>query len=217
MPDYGRDLTSLYNEATLLCHIGVPLQDKALLTIRLVQIGIDFYGNYRDGFYQEGVGGHGSGRKLPILFAGALLQDADMLHVGYDYPSERQLNGSYTRFFGEDCQTFYVQQTSASAINWGYGGYSNTNLGMPEFGFSHVHQPENDHVDWLQDSYRRCCTANAWMGGVLCARMMGLVDEWNHQALFDYLDRFAVTEPAGWTRSWSPWVGAMWDQYRPQF
>jgi hypothetical protein len=37
------------------------------------------------------------------------------------------------------------------------------------------------------------------------------VDEWNHPALFDYMDRYAQIEPPGWTRSWSPWCGDMWD------
>ncbi len=217
MPDYGRDFATLYNEAALLCHLNVPLNDKRLLAIRLVQIGSDFHGNVTTGCYWEGVGGHGSGRKLPILFAGALLHDADMLDVGHDYPSERHLNGTYTTHFGEDCQTFYVQQTSATQINWGHGGFTSVHLGLPEFGFSHVHYPVNDNVAWLGDSYRRCCTANAWIGAVLCARMMGLIDEWDHPALFDYTDRFAQTEPSGWTRSWSTWVGHMWDQYRPLY
>ena len=217
MPDYGRDFTSLYNEAALLCHLNLPAVDKRLLLVRLVQIGIDFFGNVENGCSWEGVGGHGSGRKLPILFAGALLHDAGMLAVGENYPSERQLNGTYTTHFGEDCQTFYVQQTSATQINWGYGGYTAASLGMPEFGFSHVHWPSSDNANWTGDSYRRCCTANAWLGGVLCARMMGLIDEWDHQALFDYTDRFAQTEPVGWTRSWSPWVGRMWDLYRASY
>lgn len=217
MPDYGRDFTSVYNEATLLANVNLPMVEKRPLVAKLVQIGIDFFGNVENGCYWEGVGGHGSGRKLPILFAGALLHDADMLDVGHDYPSVRNLNGTYTTHFGEDCQTFYVQQTSSSQINWGYGGYIGSDIGIPEFGFSHVHSPNSDDKTWQGDPYRRCCTANAWIGGVLCARMMGLVDEWDHPALFDYMDRFTTTEPAGWTRSWSAWCGRMWDLYRPQY
>ncbi len=217
MPDYGRDLASDFNEAALLCHTALPLLDKQELATRLVQIGIDFFGNVEGGAFWQGVGGHGSGRKLPILFAGALLGNRGMLDVGVDYVSERNLNGTSTSYFGEDCQTFYVQQTSGSGINWGFGGYDATHIGMPEYGFSHVHYPDNDDVAWASNSYRRCCTANAWMGAVLCARMMGLVDEWNHPALFDYTDRYMQIEPVGWTRSWSPWCGDMWDLYRPQF
>ena len=217
MPDYGRDLAAAYNEAALMCHTAGDLALRQQLAIRLVQIGIDFHGNVEGGAFWAGVGGHGSGRKLPILFAGALLGDVDMLRVGVDYVSGRNLDGSWATFFGEDCQTFYVQQTGPSEINWGHGGYQGSHLGMPEFGFSHTHYPENDDATWTGNSYRQCCTANGWIGAVLCARIMGLVDAWNHPALFDYTDRYAALEPAGWTRSWSPWVGAMWDLYRPQF
>lgn len=217
MPDYGRDFATLYNEAALMCNTNLPLSQKKALAVHLVQIGIDFFGNVQGGAFWEGVGGHGSGRKLPILFAGALLGDREMLSIGVDYPSFRNLNGTCSAHFGEDCQTFYVAQTSATEINWGYGGYGSQHLGMPEFGFSHVHYPVNDVVGWTTNSYRLCCTANAWIGAVLCARMMGLVDEWNHPSLFDYTDRYVTIETSGWTKSWSSWCGDMWDQYRPLY
>lgn len=217
MPDYGRDLASAFNEAALMCNTNAPLADRQALAIRLVQIGIDVHGNKSNGCWWEGSGGHGSGRKFPILFAGALLHDTAMLNTGLAFPSHRTLSGSHTAHFGEDCQTFVVEQTSATQINWGYGGYTATEIGLPEYGFSHVSWPVNDRVSWTADSYRLCCTANAWIGGVLCARMMGLQDAWAHDALFDYMDRFAVTEPDGWTRSWSAWSGRMWDLHRSSF
>ena len=217
MPDYGRDIASLYNEAALMCNTDLPLGEKQMLAIPLVQIGIDFWGNVQGGAFWEGVGGHGSGRKFPILFAGALLGDSQMLAIGTTHPSERQLDGSYTAQFGEDCQTFYVEQTDVNEVNWGFGGYGSTHLGMPEFGFSHVHYPDNDDVAWASNSYRLCCTANAWIGAVLGSHIMGLVDEWNHPALFDYTDRYNSIQLSGWTRSWSPWVGRMWDLHRQNY
>lgn len=213
MPDYGRDFTSLYNEAALLCNSNLPMTERRALAIKLVQIGIDCWGNISNGCRWEGTGGHGSGRKLPILFAGALLRDADMLSVGQQFLSQRFLNGTSTAFFGEDCQTFYVAQTG-STINWGYGGYVTSDIGTPEYGFAHVNWPSNDHKVWLQDSYRRCCTANAWVGGIVVVRAMGLVSAWNHPALFDYMDRYMATEPSGWTRGWSGWCERMWDLHR---
>ncbi|MCA8947999.1 MAG: hypothetical protein KDE27_00760, partial [Planctomycetes bacterium] len=175
MPDYGRDFTAIYNQATLLCNLAVPQQDRELLLIRLVQIGIDFWGNVQNGCYWEGVGGHGSGRKWPILFAGRLLNDAAMLNVGYSHRTYRNPDGTYEVHFGEDGQTFYVAETAPGVYNWGYGGYTAQHVGLPEFGFSHMHWPQSDHEPWGQDPYRRCCTANAWIGGLLCVRIMGLV------------------------------------------
>lgn len=217
MPDYGRDLAAVYNQATLLCNLAVPQQDKRTLVVRLVQIGIDFWGNSKNGGWWDGTGGHGSGRKWPILFAGRMLQDTEMLRVGYSHPTYRNHDGTYEVHFGEDGQTFYVEQTGPNEINWGHGGYTAQHLGMPEYGFSHTHWPAADHEPWMQDPYRRCCTANAWIGGVLCVRVMGLVQAWNHPALFDYMDRFAATEPSGWTREWLPWTGRMWDLHRASF
>lgn len=217
MPDYGRDFASIYNQGTLLCNLAVPQAQKELLLIRLVQIGIDFWGNVKNGCYWEGLGGHGSGRKWPILFAGRLLDDAEMLAVGQNFPSYRLASGSFVQHFGEDAQTFYVGVTGPGQINYGFGGYNSSHIGLPEWGFSHAQQPSSDHEAWLYDSYRRCCTANAWVGSTLCAYVMGLKTAWAHPALFDYMDRFMQTEPQGWTRQWLPWTGRMWDQYRASY
>ncbi|MBM4062708.1 MAG: hypothetical protein FJ265_16665 [Planctomycetes bacterium] len=217
MKDYGRDFTADYAEAALLCNLNLPQADRRTLLIRLVQIGIDFWGNVRGGCKWEGCGGHGSGRKLPVLFAGALLHDAGMLAVGQNYRSYRNANGTWAGFFGEDCQTFFVAETSPGVINFGHGGYTAAQVGMPEWGFSHVDWPNNDRQGWTQDSYRLCCTANAFLGQVLTARIMGLVDEWNHPALFAYMDRYVTIQTSGWTFAWLPWTGNMWRMHRASY
>jgi len=217
MPDYGRDLASLLGEAMLLCNTNLPLAQRALLAQRIVQIGIDDYGVLHAGGRWPGTGGHGSGRKMPILFAGALLRDPAMLGIGQGYVSQRLASGTATTFFGEDCQTFYVAQTGTGVINWGYGDYSPADVGRADWGFAHVDFPQDDHAAWDSSPYRVCCTANAWVGHVLVARMMGLVPAWNHPALFDYTDRYMTTATTPWERAWSPWVAAMWDSYRQQF
>lgn len=216
MPDYGRDLAARYAQGALLCHTNLPLAQKQPLAISLIQIGIDTYGVLQSGGRWPGNGGHGSGRKLMILFAGALLRDPGMLGIG-SYVSQRLANGATSSYFGEDCQTFVVQQTAPGVINFGYGGYTAADIGLPEWGFAHVDAPDRDAKAWDGSPYRGCCTANAWCGDVLCARMMGLMGAWNHQVLFDYTDRFMATQAPGWQRSWEPWVGSMWDLYRAQF
>ncbi|MBL8751860.1 MAG: hypothetical protein JNK15_01060 [Planctomycetes bacterium] len=217
MPDYGRDFTSLYGTGVLMANTNLTNAQKRDLVVRLVQIGIDFHGNVVNGGYWEGVGGQGSGRKFPILFAGKLLGDSTMLAIGTSHPSgyygpSHPNNRSQ---FGEDCQTFYVQQTSAGVYNWGYGGYTSTSNGLAEWGNNHTTWPSNDNSNWTGDPYRRCCTGNAWVGQTLTARIMGLVTTWNHPAYFDYMDRFMQTEAVGqWTRSWDTWQASMWDTYR---
>jgi len=120
--------------------------------------------------------------------------------------------------FGEDSQTFYVEQTSPGVYNWGHGGYGPQHLGLAEWGNSHSTNPANDDQSWTHDPYRRCCTANAWIGQCLALRIMNLDVAWNHPAFFDYVDRYTVQEPVGtWTRAWTPWHEVMWDSFRNQF
>jgi len=196
MPDYGREMTTDMGDASLLTLLSVP--DKDVLVIRLVQLGIDFCGIADAGGGWEADGGHSSGRKWAILYAGYLLGDAHMLAI-----SQRGTA------FGEDCQTFYVTQAD---VDRGVG-YTSGQIGMAEWGIRHCFAPEQDNPDW-DAPYRRCCTANAWVGEVLSARLLGLSDDWDHPALFDYQDRFMQTEPPGRFRSWSLFAGAMWDAYR---
>ncbi len=219
MPDYGRDFTALYGSGCLVLMSNASNAQKRDLLVRMVQIGLDFWGNVQNGAAWESVGGQCSGRKFPILLAGAVLNDAQMLAIGTTHPSGYfgPGNPNNRAQFGEDASTFYVEQTSPGVYNWGFGGYDGSWVGTPEWGNGHSHAPQNDNVSWTADSYRRCCTANCWIGQTLTARIMGLRTTWNHQAYFDYMDRYMAFEPAGWTRSWFDWHAAMWDQYRNQF
>ena len=152
-----------------------------------------------------------------IAWAGKLLGDQLMLDVGRDFVSRRLVDGTSFSYFGEDSQTFFVEETSANVINFGGGGYTPFDLGMPEWGVSHVEAPWNDNRSWSGNPYRVCCTVNAWVGHVLTAHVMGLVGDWHHAALFGYTDRYMTIEPLGWTRSWASWVETMWDTYRSQY
>jgi len=220
MPDYGRDFTSLYSSGAMLIHLDKTNAEKRDLLVRLTQIGIDFFGNVQNGGVWTGVGGQCSGRKFPILFAGRVLNDAAMLALGTTHPSgyygPNHPNNS--EHFGEDCQTFYVEETSPGTYNWGHGGYNSGHNGIAEWGGAHTQFPQNDDAEWFGNAYRRCCTANAWVGQTLSARIMNLQTAWNHPAYFDYMDIYMATETAGeWTRSWNTWQGSMWDLHRSNF
>jgi hypothetical protein len=208
MPDYGRDLADLVSAAALTLNLDLPAGDKRALLIALVQVGVDVYGVVQNGGRFRADGGNGSGRKFPLLLAGWVLGDAGMLRLA----RERRFA------FGEDAQTFYVEETSPGVFNHGHGGYEAADAGLPEWGTRHVDDPSFDQKAWAADPYRRCCSANAWSGFVLAARVMGLREAWGHPALFDYVDRYLQVEPRGsWTRSWSPFCERMWDRYRRDF
>lgn len=220
MPDYGRDFTSLYSTGALLVHLNKSNEFKRNLLVRMTQIGIDFFGNAQNGGVWTGVGGQCSGRKFPILFAGRVLNDTQMLSLGTTHPSAYYgpNHPNNSGHFGEDCQTFYVEETSPGTYNWGHGNYNSSHNGIAEWGNAHTQFPQNDDSDWFGDPYRRCCTANAWVGQTLSARIMGLQSAWNHPAYFDYMDIFMATEtPGEWTRAWNSWQGRMWDLHRSSY
>jgi hypothetical protein len=85
----------------------------------------------------------------------------------------------------------------------------------------------------IGENYRRCCTSNAWVGQALAARIMHVEKVWNHDAFFDYVDRWmdeddtedirTIKEATGqdysasWARqrqAWDPFVNQMWAKYR---
>lgn len=208
MPDYGRDIADLVGAAGLALQLDYSTDDKRALAIAMVQVGIDLAGVVRNGGRFLADGGSGSGRKFPVLFAGAMLQDRELLALA----REQKLA------FAEDVQTFYVEQTAPGVWNRGFGDYGPDDQGLAEWGNQHADDPSFDRKSWTSDPYRRCCTANVWHGFVLAARIMGLREAWGHPALFDYVDRYMQIEASGeWTRSWSPFAERMWDRYRASY
>ena len=214
MPDYGREICDNVSVGALVLHMDYPAAQKRDLLVRYVQLGIDNYGVVQDDgqYVWPPSAGHHSGRKWPILFAGLMLGDPEMSSIGFDKTIQ----------FGEDGQTFYVAQTSPGVINYGYGGYTSGQIGMPEWGTSHSIRPELDDSTWFGDPYRLCCTTNTWWGEVLAAYIMGAKDLWNHDALFDYMDRFLVENETvynvhNWRLSWRRWYLEFWKAYRPNY
>jgi len=224
MPSYYRDFTTWEGTAALRLNCDYTPAQKRDLLVRFVQVGIDWFGAYRVQSEPWGVNGHCNGRKFPILFAGKVLGDAAMLAVGVDHP---------LRFFGpndprnvpvwwsEDGQTFRVEQTSPGVVNWGYGGYTLADVGLVDWGNFHAsgetYSSAADSKAWEANSYRRCCSATAWVGTVLAMRAMGLRAAWGHDEHFDYMDRYEQTPPLPgeeWTLAWEPWQRAMWLAHR---
>ncbi|MFK7801944.1 MAG: hypothetical protein AB8G95_09950 [Anaerolineae bacterium] len=215
MPDYGREISTKIGVGALMLHLDFPQNEKETLLIRYLQLGIDFYGIVEDGGTANWApnGGHASGRKWPILFAGLMLDDEGMQNIGSG-------DGSGAALFGEDAQTFYVTQEDIdSTHNPDTRGceleeYEQSDLGMAEWGIRHSTEPVKDNKAWCAN-YRTCCTANAWAGFVLAAHIMDAKELWDHDPLFDYQDRYmGIQEPGDWTRCQDPFTEQMWDRYR---
>ena len=213
MPAYGRDLANQLGRGSLMLMLDFPDEQKRDLLVNLVQVGIDFYGIVEDGGETNWVpnGGHAQGRKWPILLAGTMLDDDAMAGIG-------QRDEVY---FGEDGQTFYVTEADVARDV----GYTEQMLGMPEWGIRHATDPSRDSAS-PNASYRKCCTAASWHGHLLSAMLMGLKDAWNHDAIFDYSDRYLgllheegwpELNPEGWqAHNDTGFSRQMWETYREQ-
>ncbi|MDY7075402.1 MAG: hypothetical protein SXV54_00625, partial [Chloroflexota bacterium] len=218
MPYYGRGMSSQVGNGALMLHLDFPRAQKETLLIRYIQLGIDLYGIVQDDGENNWTpnGGITTGRKWPIIFAGLMLGDEEMKHIG---PGD----GSGAVLFSEDAQTFYVSQqdidmTHDPDLRGCYlAEYEQSDLGLPEWGIRHATKPDQDNKPWCA-IYRRCCTANSWSGFVLAVHIMGVKELWAHDALFDYQDRYMATEPPyTWTRCWSDFTEEMWDTYRADY
>ena len=126
--------------------------------------------------------------------------------------------------FGEDMQTYYGRGWTGARALWRI--YNHTGRRPP-----HEHLPPSKWKSAKDESYRRCCTALAWVGEALAARRLGLVAHWRHDAFFDYVDRWMTEKDsprilAAFKRGpmkrvgiksgtvWDGWVKEAWRRYR---
>ncbi len=197
MPSYGQHVAFADSYASLLLMLNFPADQKINLTNYFVQYGIDLYGCVQAGYGWPAFGGHRSGRKLPIIFAGVLLNDSGMKNVSATYPDK----------FGEDMQTLYITQVppagtyqhawqGATAIYGGhYGVKANGQPVSPGlFGPYEQLQPSAWPIlngnEQLGEAYRRCCTSTSWVGEALTIHLLHAETVWNYPAFFDYVDRW---------------------------
>ncbi len=231
MPQYGLEYGRVSGiSALLLCTDFKPV-DKEPLLINYVQVGIDLGGMVRNGHPGwTGWGGHGSGRKLPIVFAGKLLGDEQLENINRFFPKTS---------FGEDEQTAYGDcWTGAKVVFAGHSGIdAATGAGRSRgSGWGpYEHTPPSQWKDGqnTSESYRRCCTSVGWVAQALALRLMRVEANWNHDAFFDYVDRWMYENDADfvkkikeattldhdkdWARqgqAWDAFVNEMWAKHR---
>jgi hypothetical protein len=235
MPQYGLEYGRVVGlSALLLCTDLVPSEKEPLL-INFVQIGIDLGGMVRAGHPGwTGWGGHGSGRKLPIVFAGLLLGDEQLARINASFPAVS---------FGEDEQTAYGPcWTGANVVFAGHSGIdAATGRGRDrvrgaEWGpYEHTPPAQWKEGQNTSEAYRRCCTSVGWVAQALALRLLQAEAAWDHPAFFDYVDRWMheddaqfvkiIKEATGkdhdkeWARqgqAWDAFTNEMWGRHRPQ-
>jgi len=213
MPAYGRDIASNTSIGAMMLHLNFTNAQKENLMIYYTQLGIDLYNIAIGGSGWPPDGGHGQGRKWPIMFAGLVLGDTDIQAIfsktgDYAY-NTTPISGSDLKsplpadllHFQEDADTFYVTSydiARTASGSWNPDTRSATepfdaeNEGMPEWGIRHVTYPYADNQHW--DSMYRGANGIVWQGFVLAILIMNAKVLWNHDAFFDYEKRYmAIT------------------------
>jgi hypothetical protein len=197
---YGREYATLISEAAALSLVDTPQRQD--IVRGLIQIGIDNHGVLRAGGSWGPDGGHNSGRKFPILFAGALLGDAKLLAMATEFPGDTK--------FGEDGQTY--QGKGGKALFGKNADPKYFLAGCSGSGSKDARDPAG-LVDACPD-YRNCCTSTTWVGQTLAAHKLGLASAWNHQPYFDYVDRWMTGDVQGGGSASTPFAEAMWKAHR---
>ena len=136
-----------------------------------------------------GLGGHGSGRKLPIVFAGLLLGDERLANINKNFPKA---------CFGEDEQTAYGDcWTGAKVVFTGHSGIDEaTGIGRDTSGnqdlgpYEHTQPSTWGARPGDQRKLPPQLHQHGWVAQALALRLLHAEKAWNHDAFFDYVDRW---------------------------
>ena len=242
---YGEYLSEQYGDAILLLNINNTNENKRILLIEAVQIGIDLYGGVQEGLWWNEDGGHNQGHLLPIHFAGLALGDSDMTNVGSMTNSSVPLSEYHNpqpakSIFPEIQETFYVNTLSVSITEYntpiartpdyrdaGYStAYTDAMLGNPEYGIRHFSYPQQDDAylaiggaGTYSISYRASFGAGQ-VSNALALHILGTTSYMLHNVYFEYMDRWmAATLNTGsqGNSSASTFAKNMWNTYRANY
>ncbi len=196
MPDYGREITNIVSDVGLLVLLEDPRKQRETLLLRFVQKGIDYYGVVQsDDHLWIANGGHNSGRKWPILFAGWMLGHDGMMNV--------------KATFQEDQQTYYGRGYAGQEALWTIApGNANRRHEEVDPNTWEIYGDTRGNNGRKAEGYRKL-NGPTWVGQALAARLTGMTGHWNHPAFFDYVDRWWEEEGSA-----SSLAEAMWAAYR---
>jgi len=196
MPDYGREITNIVSNVALMLLLDDPNGRLETLLLRFVQKGIDYYGVVQsDDNLWIANGGHNSGRKWPILFAGLMLGHEGMKNVDATFQEDQQTY--HGKGFRGQNALWTIAPNNANARHeeadpsaWETFGDNKGNNGIKAEGYRKLNGP-------------------TWVGQALAARLTGMVGCWSHPAYFDYVDRWWQEEQKA-----NDFVTSMWKAYR---
>lgn len=218
---YGREMARTQGLASLMLMLDVPKEKKEKLLVEVVQLGIDYYGLMKSGQTWIPDGGINIGRKWTIIFAGLMLGEKDF----YNFPP--------WSLWQEDTSTYYGkawdgQLTALTQVTWHSGPVN----GLP---YEEKTIEQRGEREGFASGYGMQ-NSDSYPAQALSALLMKAKAIWNHDAYFDYVDRYMRNDSSiiyfSHTTQWShtpppdahlgapvaasydPFANAMWKAYR---
>ena len=208
-PIYGREFARITSLVGLALNCTGSKEEKRKTLIGIIQYGIDIHGFIQNGVKYMADGGHYSGRKFPVIFAGIMLDKKEF----YTFADDMR--------FQEDQDTYYGTGWAGQTALW----QMTTHHG-PRRPYEEMPPEQWDKMDQRSEGYRTCCNGKAWIGTALAMRLISGIKIWNHDAYFDYCDRWMEKEdsyaagrgkhkrPKAEGSAYDAFVTNMWEKYR---
>lgn len=184
MPDYGADIArdnAVYLLRMLMSDFSFakPVHKAAL--INYLQMAIDLRSMAENGATWPANGGHGNGRKLPILFAGWLFGDNGFrLSV-------------LLSSFSEDTQIYYSKRAGRALYGRECTDAAYWKTTLYSSGAADCRDPYGliDGGGYeIGASYQECCTAKPWKYTALAIRLLGIQKLWKNDNFLEYVYRW---------------------------
>jgi len=153
---------------------------------------------------------------------------AELGYSGYQYKVASVNEGAQTLELDEPFQGYTennAEYVIAEELWFGHADtpsdfdcqeYTAEHNDLPDWGKDHIGTPRYDGLDWGKP-YRHIYTPS-WKGLVLAAHIIGAKAYWNHDALFDYMDRYVAIEGNEPGNSWDMYrasLGGVWTRNDP--
>lgn len=184
MPNYGAEIASDNAVAILrmlLDDFNITNKKHKQALINYIQMAIDLNSMVKGGLTWPANGGHGNGRKLPLLFASVILQERNILKA------------SQKKIFSEDLQVYFSQAAGKALYGricdnlqyWKRERFANGKRDCADpYGF--IDGGGNE----IGEAYQKCCTAKPWKYTALVIHLMDIQSKWSNDAFLHYVDRW---------------------------
>lgn len=186
MPDYGGTIAIFTNEAALRLMLNDSAEQKKSALVNYTQAGIDWYYMLKGGVHWWANGGHLEGRKLPILFAGIVLDNSEIKNAVHDASLDQ---------FGENGGTYFSPASGRALYGQTRTGGSPTYY-WQNIVFDSGSRTQSDPYQFIDGgqrpgrSYQGAVLSQPWKGTALAVRLLDAVDVWNYAPFMEYSDRW---------------------------